>query len=66
MMNSQERTWKILLQAAKPNLEWPPDIVYAMNRTGRIVTDRNNSQFPVQMPNFKKWNDAGDEYHPED
>jgi len=58
--DSQERTWKILLQAAAES-GMPPAIVYAMNKTGRIVTE-DNSQFLTDAE-LQEWNDAVDEYH---
>jgi hypothetical protein len=38
----------------------PPAIVYAMNKTGRIVTE-DNSQFLTDAE-LQEWNDAVDEY----
>lgn len=58
--DSQETTWKILLQAAAES-GMPPAIVYAMNKTGRIVTE-DNSQFLTDAE-LQEWNDAVDEYH---
>jgi hypothetical protein len=57
--DSQEKTWKILLQAAAES-GMPPAIVYAMNKTGRIVTE-DNSQFLTDAE-LQEWNDAVDEY----
>jgi len=58
--DSQEKTWKALLQAAVDS-GMPPAIVYAMNKTGRIVTEEN-SQFLTDAE-LQEWNDAVDEYH---
>jgi hypothetical protein len=58
--DSQETTWKILLQAAAES-GMPPAIVYAMNKTGRIVTE-DNSQFLTDAE-LQECNDAVDEYH---
>jgi len=58
--DSQEKTWKILLQAAVES-GMPPAILYAMNKTGRIVTE-DNSQFLTDAE-LQEWNDAVDEYH---
>lgn len=58
--DSQEKTWKIVLQAAAES-GMPPAIVYAMNKTGRIVTEEN-SQFLTDAE-LQEWNDAVDEYH---
>jgi hypothetical protein len=58
--DSQEKTWKILLQAAAES-GMPPAIVYAMHKTGRIVTE-DNSQFLTDAE-LQEWNDAVDEYH---
>lgn len=58
--DSQETTWKILLRAAAES-GMPPAIVYAMNKTGRIVTE-DNSQFLTDAE-LQEWNDAVDEYH---
>jgi hypothetical protein len=38
-----------------------PAIVYAMNKTGRIVTE-TNMQFLTDAE-LQEWNDAVDEYH---
>ena len=57
-VESQEEVWKSLLQAAGDS-EIDPAIVYAMNKTGRIVTE-TNAQF---LTDAELWHDAVDEYH---
>jgi len=57
---SQEKVWKVLLQAAG-DCGIDPAIVYAMNKTGRIVTD-DNVQFLTDVE-LQEWNDAVDEYN---
>jgi hypothetical protein len=51
---------KSLLQAAGDS-GIDPAIVYAMNKTGRIVTE-TNVHFLTDAE-FQEWNDAVDEYH---
>ncbi len=57
---SHEEVWKSLLQAAGDS-GIDPAIVYAMNKTGRIVTE-TNVQFLTDAE-LQEWNDAVDEYH---
>jgi hypothetical protein len=57
---SQEEVWKSLLQAAGDS-GIDPAIVYAMNKTGRIVTEAN-AQFLTDAE-LQEWHDAVDEYH---
>jgi hypothetical protein len=59
-VESQEEVWKSLLQAAGDS-EIDPAIVYAMNKTGRIVTE-TNAQFLTDAE-LQEWHDAVDEYH---
>jgi hypothetical protein len=59
-VESQEEAWKSLLQAAGDS-EIDPAIVYAMNKTGRIVTE-TNAQFLTDAE-LQEWHDAVDEYH---
>ena len=59
-VESQEEVWKSLLQAAADS-EIDPAIVYAMNKTGRIVTE-TNAQFLTDAE-LQEWHDAVDEYH---
>jgi hypothetical protein len=59
-VESQEEIWKSLLQAAGDS-EIDPAIVYAMNKTGRIVTE-TNAQFLTDAE-LQEWHDAVDEYH---
>ena len=57
---AQEELWKSLLQAAGDS-GIDAAIVYAMNKTGRIVSDAN-----VQLltdAELQEWNDAVQEYH---
>lgn len=57
---STDEIWKSLLHAAGDSgIE--PAIVYAMNKTGRIVTE-TNVQFLTDAE-LQEWNDAVDEYH---
>lgn len=58
--DSHEKTWKILLHAAGET-GMPPEIVHAMNKTGRIVIE-DNSLFLTDAE-LQEWNDAVDEYH---
>ena len=55
-----QEVWKRLLQAAGDS-GIDPAIVYAMNKTGRIVTE-TNMQFLTDAE-LQEWNDAVDEYH---
>jgi hypothetical protein len=57
---STDEIWKSLLQAAGDS-EIDPAIVYAMNKTGRIVTE-TNAQF-LSDAELQEWHDAVDEYH---
>jgi hypothetical protein len=59
-VESQEEVWKSLLQAVGDS-EIDPAIVYAMNKTGRIVTE-TNAQFLTDAE-LQEWHDAVDEYH---
>lgn len=53
--------WKSLLQAAG-NSGIDPAIVYAMNKTGRIVAEAN-LEFLTDSE-LQEWNDAVNEYRP--
>jgi hypothetical protein len=57
---SQDKAWTAILRAA---VESGIDraIVYAMNKTGRIVT-KDNAQFLTDAE-LQEWNDAIDGYH---
>ena len=57
---STHEIWKILLQAAGDS-GINPAIVYAMNKTGRILTE-TNVHF-LTGAELQEWNDAVDEYH---
>jgi hypothetical protein len=57
---STDEMWKSLLQAAGDS-GIDPAIVYAMNKTGRIVTE-TNVHFLTDAE-LQEWNDAVDEYH---
>jgi len=57
---SQEKTWRALVQAAGES-GMDPALVYAMNKTGRIVT-KENMRFLTDA-DIQEWNDAVDEYH---
>jgi hypothetical protein len=57
---STDEIWKSLLQAAGDS-GIDPAIVYAMNKTGRIVTE-TNVHFLTDAE-LQEWNDAVDEYH---
>jgi hypothetical protein len=57
---SSDEIWKSLLQAAGDS-GIDPAIVYAMNKTGRIVTE-TNVHFLTDAE-LQEWNDAVDEYH---
>ena len=57
---SQEETWRALVQAAGES-GMDAALVYAMNKTGRIVTEQN-MQFLTDAE-IQEWNDAVDEYH---
>ena len=57
---STDEIWKSLLQAAGDS-GIDPAIVYAMNKTGRIVTE-TNVHFLADAE-LQEWNDAVDEYH---
>jgi hypothetical protein len=55
-----EEIWRSLVQVAgESGLD--PALVYAMNKTGRIVTE-HNMQFLTDA-DLQEWNDAIDEYH---
>jgi hypothetical protein len=56
----QDKLWKSLLQAAGDS-GIDPALVYAMNKTGRIVT-HHNVKFLTDAE-LQEWNDAVDEYH---
>jgi len=58
-VEAQEEVWKSLLQAAGDS-EIDPAIVYAMNKTGRIVTE-TNAQFLTDAE-LQEWHYAVDEY----
>ena len=55
---STDEIWKSLLQAGDSAID--PAIVYAMNKTGRIVTE-TNAHFLTDAE-LQEWNDAVDEY----
>ena len=55
-----DEVWKSLLQAAGDS-GIDPTIVYAMNKTGRIVTEAN-LEF-LNDSDLQEWNDAVDEYN---
>jgi hypothetical protein len=57
---STDEIWKSLLQAAGDS-GIDPAIVYAMNKTGRIVTETN--LHCLTDAELLEWNDAVDEYH---
>lgn len=57
---STDEVWKSLLQAAGDS-GIDPAIVYAMNKTGRIVTE-TNLEFLTDS-DLQEWNDAVDEYN---
>ena len=57
---STDEIWKSLLQAAGDS-GIDPAIVYAMNKTGRIVTE-TNVHF-LSDAELQEWNDAVNEYH---
>jgi hypothetical protein len=57
---STAEIWKSLLRAAGDS-GIDPAIVYAMNKTGRIVTE-TNLHFLTDAE-LREWNDAVDEYH---
>jgi hypothetical protein len=59
-VESQEKTWRALVQAAGES-GMDPALVYAMNKTGRIVT-KENMRFLTDA-DIQEWNDAVDEYH---
>jgi len=59
-VESQEETWRTLVQAAGES-GVDPALVYAMNKTGRIVTEQN-MRFLTDA-DLQEWNDAVDEYH---
>jgi ribose 5-phosphate isomerase len=58
-IESQDETWRALVQAAEES-GMDPALVYAMNKTGRIVTEQN-LRF-VTDADLQEWNDAVDEY----
>jgi hypothetical protein len=58
-IESQEATWRALVQAAGES-GMDPAMVYAMNKTGRIVTDQN-LRF-LSDADLREWNDAVGEY----
>ncbi len=57
---STDEIWKSSLQAAGDS-GIDPAIVYAMNKTGRIVTETNLHS--LTDAELQEWNDAVDEYH---
>jgi hypothetical protein len=57
---SSDEIWKSLLQAAGDS-GIDPALVYAMNKTGRIVTQQN-MRFLTDA-DLQEWNDAVDEYN---
>jgi hypothetical protein len=57
---STDEVWKSLLQAAGDS-GIDPAVVYAMNKTGRIVTE-TNLKFLTDSE-LQEWNDAVDEYN---
>lgn len=57
---STDEIWKSLLQAVGGS-GIDPAIVYAMNKTGRIVTE-TNVHF-LTYAELQEWDDAMDEYH---
>ena len=57
---SLEETWRTLVQAAGES-GMDPALIYAMNKTGRIVTEQN-MRFLTDS-DLQEWNDAVDEYH---
>jgi hypothetical protein len=59
-VESQEETWRALVQAAGES-GMDPALVYAMNKTGWIVTEQN-MRFLTDA-DIQEWNDAVDEYH---
>jgi hypothetical protein len=56
---STDEVWKSLLQAAGES-GIDPAIIYAMNKTGRMVTE-TNLKFLTDVE-IQEWNDAVDEY----
>jgi len=52
---SQDETWRALVQAAGES-GMDPALVYAMNKTGRIVTE-HNMRFLTDS-DIQEWNDA--------
>ena len=56
---STDEIWKTLSQAGDSRID--PAIVYAMNKTGRMVTE-TNVHFLTDTE-LQEWNDAVDEYH---
>jgi hypothetical protein len=59
-VESQKEIWRALVQAAGES-RMDPALVYAMNKTGRIVTEQN-MRFLTDA-DVQEWNDAVDEYH---
>jgi hypothetical protein len=59
-VESQEATSRALVQAAGES-GMDPALVYAMNKTGRIVTEQNMRL--LTDADIQEWNDAVDEYH---
>jgi hypothetical protein len=57
-VESQEETWRALVQAARES-GIDPALVYAMNKTGRIVTEQN-MRFLTDA-DIQEWNEAVDE-----
>jgi hypothetical protein len=57
-VESQEETWRALVQAARES-GMDPALVYAMNKTDRIVTEQN-MRFLTDA-DLQEWNDAVDE-----
>jgi hypothetical protein len=57
---SQGAMWNSLLQAAG-DAGIDPALIYAMNKTGRIITE-DNARFLTDAE-LQEWNDAVTEYH---
>ena len=47
--------------AGMPQAGLDPAVIYALKRTGRMVTDRNKHL--LSKKDLRQWNDAIDEYH---
>ena len=59
-LNHRKKPGEALVQAAGES-GMDPALVYAMNKTGRIVTEQN-MRFLTDA-DIEEWNDAVDEYH---